>query len=261
MNTNVIKTTLVIMKKIWIIFFLAFFCLACQNSIQINSKITSKTNLIDTEINQDSLIIKTFTPYKEKMIKEITSVISYAPKNLVRTDGNLQSTLGNLIADLSYEKSNELFKKETGKSVDFSMSTYGGIRSGIFKGNVTVSNAFELMPFDNTFVVVEITGEKIMELFDYFLEKQRAHPLSKHVQLTIQNKKYKVTINGKKLDKNKTYFVATSNYLQKGGDNMTFFANPISLFESNFLVREGITEYFKSQDTLVSNLDNRVIIK
>ena len=42
------------------------------------------------------------------MTKEITKSLSFSPKILERTDGNLQSTLGNLVADLSYEKANEL---------------------------------------------------------------------------------------------------------------------------------------------------------
>ena len=67
--------------------------------------------------------------------------------------------------------------------------------------------------------------------------------------------------NGKPLNNNRTYFVATSNYLQKGGDEMNFFVNPESLYESNFLIRNAIEEYFKSKDTLVANLDQRVIIK
>ena len=194
------------------------------------------------------------------MTEEITKILSYAPYTLERTDGNLQSTLGNLIADLSYKKANELFEKQTSKKVDFSMSNYGGIRAAITKGNVTVSNAFELMPFDNTLVVVELNYEKIQELFAYFISKNIAHPLSSQIELRIKNKSYNVLINGKPIEKNKTYYVATSNYLQKGGDDMNFFKNPLSMYDSNFLIRDAIVEYFKSRDTLVSNLDNRIII-
>lgn len=249
------------MKKLFILFFSLSLFFSCTKEPYQVTKITAKTNLIDPEIKQDSVVIKEFLPYKDKMIKEITRTLSYAPKNLVRTDGVLQSSLGNLIADLSYVKANELFEKETGKKIDFSMSNYGGIRAGIMKGKVTVSNAFELMPFDNTFVVVELTAEKVEKLFEYFVARKSAHPLSGQVQLIISNGKANVKINGKFIDKNRTYFVATSNYLQKGGDGMNFFANPVSLYESNFLIRNAIVEYFQSKDTLVANTDKRVILK
>ena len=248
------------MKKIWILFFFSFLIIACKNNSYEVSKINAKQLKIGNEVKQDSSIIQLFTPYKKKMTNEITKSLSFSPKILERTDGNLQSTLGNLVADLSYEKANELFKNKTGKTVDFSMSNYGGIRAAIMKGDVTVSNAFELMPFDNTLVVVELNYDKIKALFNYFVAKKRAHPLSKNIQLTIKNDSYNVLINGKAIKKDKTYFVATSNYLQKGGDGMIFFSEPESLFDSNFLIRDAIVDYFESKDTLSANLDNRVII-
>ena len=248
------------MKKIWILFFFSFLIIACKNNSYEVSKINAKQLKIVDEVNQDSSIIQLFTPYKKKMTKEITKSLSFSTKILERTDGNLQSTLGNLVADLSYEKANELFKNKTGKTVDFSMSNYGGIRAAIMKGDVTVSNAFELMPFDNTIVVVELNYDKIKALFNYFVAKKRAHPLSKNIQLTIENDSYNVLINGKPIKKDRTYFVATSNYLQKGGDGMIFFSEPESLFDSNFLIRDAIVDYFESKDTLRANLDDRVII-
>ena len=248
------------MKKIWILFFFSFLIIACKNNSHEVSKINAKQLKIGNEVKQDSSIIQLFTPYKKKMTNEITKSLSFSPKILERTDGNLQSTLGNLVADLSYEKANELFKNKTGKTVDFSMSNYGGIRAAIMKGDVTVSNAFELMPFDNTLVVVELNYDKIKALFNYFVAKKRAHPLSKNIQLTIKNDSYNVLINGKAIKKDRTYFVATSNYLQKGGDGMIFFSEPESLFDSNFLIRDAIVDYFESKDTLSANLDNRVII-
>ena len=248
------------MKKIWILFFFSFLIIACKNNSYEVSKINAKQLKIVDEVNQDSSIIQLFTPYKKKMTKEITKSLSFSPKILERTDGNLQSTLGNLVADLSYEKANELFKNKTGKTVDFSMSNYGGIRAAIMKGDVTVSNAFELMPFDNTLVVVELNYDKIKALFNYFVAKKRAHPLSKNIQLTIENDSYNVLINGKPIKKDRTYFVATSNYLQKGGDGMIFFSEPESLFDSNFLIRDAIVDYFESKDTLRATLDDRVII-
>ena len=248
------------MKNIWILFFFSFLIIACKNNSYEVSKINAKQLKIVNEVKQDSSIIQLFTPYKKKMTNEITKSLSFSPKILERTDGNLQSTLGNLVADLSYEKANELFKNKTGKTVDFSMSNYGGIRAAIMKGDVTVSNAFELMPFDNTLVVVELNYDKIKALFNYFVAKKRAHPLSKNIQLIIKNDSYNVLINGKAIKKDKTYFVATSNYLQKGGDGMIFFSEPESLFDSNFLIRDAIVDYFESKDTLSANLDNRVII-
>lgn len=258
--TNVIKTNLLPMKKILILLLLTFCNLACKKKSYEVSKINFSKITISSEIKQDSLIVNSFMPYKNKMIEEVNKPLSYASSHMVRTDGNLQSTLGNLIADLCYEKANELFNKKTGKNIDFLMSNYGGIRAPINKGKVTVSNTFELMPFDNTLVVVELNAKKVEALFNYFIKEQKAHPLSKQVQLTIKNDSYEIRISGKPIKQNKTYFVATSNYLQKGGDSMIFFKDPISLYDSNFLIRDAITDHFNTKDTLKSNLDKRIVV-
>lgn len=249
------------MKKFLLLFLFIFIFFSCDKEVQSVVKVSAKTTTLDSLTAQDSVIIKEYLPYKKKMKEEVNKVLSYAPQNLVRTDGNLQSSLGNLIADLSYEKANKLFEKETGKKVDFAFSNYGGIRAGIWKGKVKVVHAFNLMPFDNTIVIAELTKEKTEELFEYFIVRNEANPISKQVQISIDGSKIDIKINGKPLEDGRTYFVATSNYLQKGGDDMNFFLHPESLFESNFLIRDAITECFKSQDTLISSLDKRIIIK
>ena len=248
------------MKKIFGSLLVIFLWSSCNHTVQDSFKITAKTNPIDTLLAQDSTVIKTYAPYKQKMVDEINKVLSYAPKNLTKNDGKLQSTLGNLMADMMYEKADALFQKESSKQVDFVLSNHGGIRASLWKGDVKVQHAFNIMPFDNMIVVVELTKEKVEELFNYFMSKQRAHPLSKQVQLKIDKKgSYEVLIQGKPLE-DRTYFVATSDYLQKGCDNMKFFANPVSLYDSNFLIRDAISEYFASHDSIVSPLDDRVQI-
>ena len=118
--TNIIKTNCVLMKKTLFLFLFIVTIIGCKNGSYEVSEINAKKITLNSETKQDSAIIGVYLPYKEKMTEEITKILSYAPYTLKRTDGNLQSTLGNLIADLSYKKANELFEKKTGKKVDFS---------------------------------------------------------------------------------------------------------------------------------------------
>ena len=94
------------------------------------------------------------------------------------------------------------------------------------EGKVTVETAYKLMPFENNLVVVTLTGEKVKELITYFIKGKKAHPLSQHVELTINGENYNLTINNQPFDPHKTYTVLTSDYLQNGGDSMYFFKNP-----------------------------------
>ena len=227
-----------------------------------NTKITAKTILVDSTLTEKEEINAIIEPFKEKMIAEINTVISYTPKDLTRTDGYLQSSLGNLLADLCYDRANPIFKKETGKNIDFALFNYGGIRASINKGKVTNRHAFELMPFENSLVVVELSGDKILELMDYFISNKKAHPLSQQIQLTLfADDSHQLLIANKKFDATKNYFVLTSDYLQTGGDKMNFFKEPIQLYKTEYKMRDAIMDEFKSLDTIKAKTDNRVIIK
>lgn len=245
------------MKK----FILSFIILSALFSCKIKPpqlvRIEGKQTTINETIAADKTYENTIKPYREKVEKEMTAVISYTPKDLFRTDGDLESSLGNLMADLCYERANPVFNSRTGKNIDFAMFNYGGIRAGISKGNITNESAFNLMPFENSLVVVELTSEKIKELVNYLISENKAHPLSKQFNLTISEKGYNLKINNAALDNAKTYFVLTSDYLQNGGDNMNFFKNPLTLHKLDYKVRNAIIDYFKETDTVKVSLDGR----
>ncbi|MDY0779198.1 5'-nucleotidase [Tenacibaculum sp. IB213877] len=248
------------MKKIlFILSLLAVF--SCKKAPSTLTKITAKTIAIDSTLTSSEEINETIAPYKEKMLAEIEKKLTYAPKDLVRTDGEMQSSLGNLLADLCYQVSNPIFKEKTTKNIDFAMFNYGGIRAGIPEGDVKNKHAFQLMPFENKLVIAELSGDKVNELVQYFMSNQKAHPLSKNIQLTVTGNDYKLLINNKPFDNNKTYFVLTSDYLQGGGDKMNFFKDPVQVFNLDYKVRDAIITYFKNNNPLVSTIDNRVIIK
>ncbi len=188
-------------------------------------------------------------------------VLSYTSKDLLKNDGIMQSSLGNLMADICFSSADSIYKEKTSKPIDFAMFNYGELRAIIPKGNITNERIFKLMPFKNELVVVNITGKKIKDLINYFIKQNQAHPLSKNIQLTINESNYSLKINGKPFNKDKNYTVLTSDFLQSGGDNMVFFKNPERLIKLDYKVRDIIINYLKKTDTLQTTIDNRVIIK
>ena len=246
------------MKKFIISFFTILLLLSCKNEPQNLVKIEGKLLPITEEINSDKTIDEFIQPFKEKVEEEMNAVLSYTPIDLIRTDGNLESSLGNLMADLCFERANPVFKSRTGKNIDFAMLNYGGIRAGISKGAITAEHAFNLMPFENMLVIAEMTGEQVQLLFNYFEENKKAHPIS-GVNLTFENDKLtKILIDGKPFSKENNYFVLTNDYLQKGGDNMSFFKNPVQLYHLDLKIRDVIISQIKSKDTIVGGIDDRI---
>ena len=247
--------------KNYTLYALLFVLLACtKTEIQV-TKITGKRIAIDSTNASDKTIEDFIIPYRKKLQQNMQKELCVAPFNFVKNDGTLQSSLGNLMADLSYEMANPVFKEIAHTNIDFVLMNNGGLRAPIPKGVVTIENAFLLMPFENELVVTKLSGQKVKALFDYFVAKQKAHPLSKQVNLTLQKNTYTLNINGKAFDENKSYYVLTNDYLQTGGDGMNFFAKPEALIPLNYKVRDAIIDYFTKVSMINTSLDNRVIVK
>lgn len=235
---------------------------SCKKTEHQLTKITAKNIVIDSAMVPSSEIDSIVAPFKKQLNAEMQQVFCYAPKKLDKNNGDRQSSLGNLMADMPYEIANPIFKEKTGQPIDFALFNHGGIRAIVPAGDVTKERAFKLMPFENELVVTTLTGDKMLELLDYFIKSKRAHPLSKEVSLTIySDESYSFKINGKEFDSKATYNVLTSDYLQHGGSGMNFFKAPKKLTKLDLKLRDAILDYFKKVDTLKATIDNRVIIK
>ena len=184
--------------------------------------------------------------------------ISYSPEIYKKNDGELNSTLSNMFADATYEMSNPVFNKMSGKNIDIVLLNNGGIRSIISKGNISEKTAFELMPFENSIVVLELSGFSIIKMIDYLRKVKLQHPIS-GLQITLNNdySVNEVKINGVSIENEKKYYVATTDYLLEGGDKMYFLAETTKTTDINYKMRDILIDYFKKYDTLKLKTDNR----
>ncbi|MFA7445255.1 MAG: 5'-nucleotidase [Flavobacteriaceae bacterium] len=235
---------------------------SCSSEQNRLSKIKGKQIPIDEKIASSPALEKVIEPYRTHINKDLDSVLAYCPETLDKNHGKWSTAIGNLLADVTLQKADQLFQKRHQQQVAICLLNHGGIRATLPKGNVTTRTAFEIMPFENNLVIAALKGEQIEEMVDYFIKGKKAHPVSGiEIVLTPDEKSYEsIAIQGKLLDKKQTYFVATSDYLITGGDNMTFFAKATSTYDMDYKLRNLIIDYFKETDTIPVIKDNRVRI-
>ncbi|HCY81069.1 MAG: 5'-nucleotidase C-terminal domain-containing protein [Winogradskyella sp.] len=233
---------------------------SCKQETQHLTRIEGKQIAITDSLETDAGIEAFVKPYREHINKDLDSVISYAVATYSKSDGELNTAIGNLFADVIYEQSNPVFKKRTGKDIDMVLVNHGGIRSIISKGDITTRTAFEIMPFENSVVVAAIKGSQVNDLVDYLVAAKRAHPISK-LNLTVDTNYQLVDarINNKAIDTSKIYYVATNDYLYNGGDGMDFFKPSDSLYILNYKIRNALLDYFYKTDTINPVIDDRFI--
>ena len=85
----------------------------------------------------------------------------------------------------------------------------------------------------------------MQQLLEYF-GNRGDNPVS-GITFKIQDKKIKeVLINGKPFDENKTYRVATSDYLANGGDQLSFLAQIAERENTGLKIRDILITYIKA---------------
>lgn len=244
------------------LFFLLYFVIlsSCIQEKQHLTKIEGSKIEIRDSLPIDTEIEAFIAPFRNHIEKDLDSVLAYSVDTYSKSDGDFNTAIGNFMADAVFEQANPVFNKRTGHNIDMVLLNHGGIRSIISKGVIKTKTAYELMPFENSIVVVAMKGSQIDSLTNYLSRTKKAHPISK-LQLII-DKDYNVvesSINGKPIEADKTYYVATNDYLYNGGDNMTFFKTNDSLYVLNYKIRSVLIDYFKKIDTLNPVIDDRFI--
>jgi len=223
--------------SITLIFFI--FLVGC-GSKQIAEYTSSNQNL-DSTISGNGLD-HVINPYRANLDSQMSQVIGWSDSSLLNYAP--ESPLGNFVADVVFNKGYEFaVTNQIGstRSTIFSMLNFGGLRAPISKGEISKGEIYELMPFDNSIVIVQLSPEKIKELLSYLFQNNGQPLGNAGVRLNLDDKQIMIGEELYKFDHD--VFVVSSDYLVSGGDKMDFFKEPIKRWNTDILIREALIEY------------------
>ena len=227
------------------IYILVLLLSACQ--LSPTYELTSyENNLIKVQTYRDSSLVKIIQPYKDSIESQMNEILSYTRTNLEK--GRPQSTIGNFVTDLCLNYSD----------ADMCVMNNGGLRTTIPKGNITRGKLYELMPFENELVVLELDKKDYLDLLNY-ITKRGGEPFS-GIKITT-NKNGKIISNSwpVNFEKGEKVKVLTSDYLANGGDNMQFFQNK-KQSKIGLKLRDAIIDYCIKKDTINIIIDDRILV-
>lgn len=244
--------------KIFLSLFISIILSCKSNDLEVR-KINAKIINIDKNQEANKEVEDIIKPYSKDVDEKMNAVLCYNPTPLEKKKiNNYQNDIGNWMADVVFDFTNKTFEKKYNKKLDICLLNAGGVRAILPAGNVTTRNAFEIMPFENEVVVLELSGEVIKEIADYIIIGQKPHPM-KGMIIEIEKEKIKtIKVGGILLDLNKKYYVATNDYLANGGDNMNFFKKNTQKYVVDYKIRNLLIDYFKSVKQISYSKDIRV---
>lgn len=244
--------------KLLHIIILAFLFSSCQDKSNLNESIQSLIaldSISKTNLKYDSLI----QPYKYQLDSAMNRIIGFAPKTLSNHTKRGETTLGNFVSDLILYQSHKL----NNDSVDLALiNTHGGLRVPISEGEIKVGDIYELMPFDNEILILELSGEDVHQIFEHTANDCR-NSISPTTFEIVNGKSRNIKINGQTIDYTKTYRLAISDYLANGGGGFDFLQSKprkalgIKLRD---MIIAHIEELTQQEKSIESTLEGRIIM-
>lgn len=161
----------------------------------------------------------------------------------------------NLLSDFVKMRGSEI----CGKPADLSIMNKGGIRNNLDKGDITKGEIIDIAPFDNSIVVIELKGSDLLENFK-IMAAQEGNGVSGNVKVLYDPDNFELnsaTIDGKPIDPDKKYRIATIDYLAAGNDYMTPLKRGITLAKSKEVLYKILIDYINAGklNTLLANPD------
>lgn len=154
---------------------------------------------------------------------------------------NKSDELLNFFADYVLDRG-----KELAPNVDLAIVNQGGLRDGLPQGKFSKGQILNIFPFHNYITVIDVKGYDLSEAFD-IMASRGGDGISANVTAEYgtgeESHAEDIKINGKEIDPNNTYRVATIDYLAKGGDYMTPLTRAQKVADSPKLVYDDLLYY------------------
>ncbi len=192
-------------------------------------------------------VITDIMEYYNSLISDAENEVIGETTTAITRNYRYESAMGDWVTDIM---------KAYDTSIDFAFTNSGGLRADIDAGPITFGEVFEAQPFDNTLVVVELTGDEVIQVLNEGI--QGDHGV---IQVSGLNFAFDYgtvaefdsvilgdvidLATGLPLDPGTTYYVAVNDFMAAGGDGYaTLGANP--QVNSYVLVRDLVVDWVKA---------------
>lgn len=246
---------MVIKKWSGFLFSWLLFIAACTSVNHISKTDVKYTVVKSDAASEDAEVNAIIAPYKAQLDAVMNEVLIVLPAEL--TKQKPESTLGNWVSDVITER----LRKE-GYVVDLAIVNYGGLRVPYLSaGPITRGEIFELAPFDNLLMIVDVPGHKLDSVF-YMIAESDGWPVSSEARLVVKDKMMSsLKIAGQPIDPARIYKLATLDYVANGGDNMKMLI-PLDRKQTGLLFRDVLIDYLKDLNSagkeFKPSLDGRI---
>ncbi|MEX2601332.1 MAG: 5'-nucleotidase [Balneolaceae bacterium] len=208
---------------------------------------------LDNELEKDPVIEEWLLPYRESLDHEFDErIVSLMGSLELWRGGRPVGTLGFLAADMIRFRAAHLHQEY----VHLGLINHESLRAEFRDGELTLQNLYELMPSDQTLVILTLTGEQVVELSREIAEKGGA-PVSGMRMSISDGEPRGVLVNAEVVEKDRTYKLATTSFLANRG-GFASITEPIDRIEFPVLIRDLFRDYLMDRNYIEPLFDHRI---
>ena len=213
---------------------------------------TQKFQGIENTLPVDANVQAIVDKYNNELTPLFAEVITPLENKLEHDRNNGLTPLGVVVSDT--------MRKVAGTQIG--INNGGGIRRALEAGNITVGDMYEILPFDNTIVKLEVSGSDLVKLIEHGINPEGfGWGQFAGVKVWYDEATGKVTsirlLDGTKVEMDKYYSVAINDFMLTGGDSYDF-SNAKNVVNTQIVMREYIQEYWRVHG--IKDLDFNLLI-
>ena len=200
---------------------------------------------VDAAIPEDAEVAAFIAPRTAEVRATFEQPLVVASDALARGRDGAENLLGYWICDALRARAEKL----VGRPVPFAIANRGGIRRDLKAGQLKVGDIFEVMPFENELILIELTGAELVQVMREGLQSRGGEPIS-GVKASLTGGPEDAVMaltweDGRTIDPRETVLVATSDYLYGSGDTMPTLKKGRKPFTSGLTIRQVLLDVCK----------------
>jgi 5'-nucleotidase/UDP-sugar diphosphatase len=202
-------------------------------------------------VTPDPEIDSIITSYQKSLATRAAERLGEATTELRKSDIE-ESPLNNLIADALRDAAR----------TQIAFYNVGGIRAILRRGPITRGSIFEILPFQDTLVTMNLTGAQLKQVLGRRVLAVSGLRVVWDTRRPSQNRLVSVTLaGGQPIQDTTRYTVVVNEFLAAGGDGFVELANGTSVLDTGILPRDALTSYVKNHPRVSDVTDGRVTIR
>ncbi|HEY0378542.1 MAG TPA: 5'-nucleotidase C-terminal domain-containing protein [Pyrinomonadaceae bacterium] len=220
-----------------------------QSASPLDIRARASEREIDESIPADPATAAVVAPYSAK-VHELDAPIGKLAGDL-KKGGMGAGSLGNFVADALRSRA----EVKLGRPVLLAITNSGGLRKNeIASGALSSNDIFQLLPFENALVALDLTGEQLLRFLKVVVSHHDAQSGARIVYRTNEKRESELVAVGlggpsawKDVDPRATYTIVTIDYLVNRGGDYSVLKEAKNVRPLGVTMRDAVLDYVKAE--------------